>query len=103
MKIYEIIHEFDEDGGFGDAVCVMESLGLFSSIQEAEKIVGTLTSEPLAYDRPYATLYFGDVYIKERELDAPFDIRNTGYSEKLAQREYNIKNGLLKEDTDDNN
>lgn len=101
MKIYEIIHEFDEDGGFGDAIGEYESLGLFSSKQEAEKIVDALSAKPLAYDRPYDTLYFGLVYIKERELDIPFDIHNTAYYDLQARRERNIKNGWLKEDTDD--
>lgn len=103
MKIYEIIHEYDTDGGFGDAIGEYESLGLFSSKLEADKIVETLSPKPLAYDKPYDTLYFGLVYIKEHELDIPFDIHNTAYHYCQAEREANIKNGRLKEDADDDN
>lgn len=68
MKIYQVLHYYDVDGGFGDAISEVDTVGpLFSSREDAEKFVKKY-SAPHVYDEPYAPLRCGYLEIEEREL-----------------------------------
>lgn len=56
MKIYLIAHQFDVDGGFGDAVQQECVLFATPSKEEANRYVERY-NEPRIYDKPYDALY----------------------------------------------
>ena len=74
MKIYLIIHEFDKDGGFGDAVSCREVLGAFTDKAKAEEYAERWDT-PTVYWRPYADLYYHGISVEEVDVDAlQFDV-----------------------------
>lgn len=75
--VYDVIHLYDEDGGFGDAVGCEEKILTFEKKEDAEKFV-ELFSKSRVYDKPYMRLYCGELEIREAEvLDTP-DIETLG-------------------------
>ena len=66
MKIFNVFHLYDEDGGFGDPVGQEELIASFENKSDAEEFANLL-SNPHVYDKPYADLSCG--YIEVRELD----------------------------------
>lgn len=67
MKIYQVIHLFDVDGGIGDAVKKEEIIATFSNKNVAEDFVKKYNN-PHIYDTPYAALYCGRLIIKDIEV-----------------------------------
>lgn len=65
--IYLIIHEYDVDGGFGDAVSQEEVLGYFTSRKKADEYVEKY-SQPRVYDRPYSDLYEHTLFVRKMEM-----------------------------------
>ena len=70
MKVYIVKHEYDEDGGFGDAIAVSDVLCGFTNKAEAEAFVSAY-SKPRVYDRPYADLWCGELVIDELNMTPP--------------------------------
>lgn len=70
MCIYEVKHEYDVDGGFGDAVSCSDTIAIFSTEEKAYEFVEKY-SNPHVYDSPYADLSCGYLSIKEIEIDKP--------------------------------
>ena len=69
--IYDVIHIYDEDGGFGDAVTCEEKILTFEKEEDADKFV-ELFSKERVYDKPYMKLYCGTLEVRESEvLDTP--------------------------------
>ena len=66
MKVFNVFHLYDEDGGFGDAVGQEELIASFENKSDAEEFANLL-SNPHAYNKPYADLSCG--YIEVREVD----------------------------------
>lgn len=64
MKIYNVFHCYDEDGGYGDAIGVTDLVAVFSNEEEAEKYVEKY-SKPHVYAHPYSYLYTGELYVSE--------------------------------------
>ena len=75
MKIYQVFHHYDTDGGFGDAIPQAELIQSFQSKKDAEAFVERFGNRHV-YDTPYANLYCGDLWIKESEVvsEDEFDI-----------------------------
>ena len=67
MKIYNVIHEFDVDGGFGDAILNQEIIKCFMSKTDAEDFVDRY-SKTHVYDTLYSDLYCCCLYIEEKEI-----------------------------------
>lgn len=66
-KIYTVTHEYDEDGGFGDAVYCQDLVVTFATLKEAEEFVAKYGRQ-ICYDEPYDRLYCGILRIDEVEL-----------------------------------
>lgn len=66
-KIFLIMHEYDVDGGFGDAVTQEEVLGYLPTRKEATEYVEKY-SEPRIYGRPYMDLYEHTLFVREMKL-----------------------------------
>ena len=62
--IYNVIHYYDVDGGFGDAISQEEVLFTTLNKEVAEKFVHKYSNKHI-YDTPYANLYIGELAIRE--------------------------------------
>ena len=78
--IYEVIHYYDEDGGFGDSCPTQETVGIFSDKEKAEAFVQKY-AKPHAYAKPYGYLFCGDLQIREKILDKPREEKNMWWLE----------------------
>lgn len=67
MKIYNVVHYYDVDGGFGDAVPQSQVLYTFSSKAEADKFVEKYNN-PHCYEKPYSELWCGELKVKEQTI-----------------------------------
>ena len=74
-KIYEVIHYYDEDGGFGDSVPVSDTVARFSDEKKAKEFVEKY-AKPHAYEKPYAYLFCGTLRIREVEIDTCWSEEN---------------------------
>jgi len=77
MKTYSVFHNYDVDGGFGDAVSCTDLVAIFESKVDAEAYVEKY-SNPHVYDKPYTELWAGELHIEESEIimHKDFDINN---------------------------
>lgn len=74
MKIYNVVHLYDVDGGFGDAVSQHKILFTTTSKEVAEQFVNKYTN-PHIYEIPYSELWAGELVITEQTvIDAYNDI-----------------------------
>lgn len=62
MMVYVVKHEYDVDGGYGDAVRVDDIVAIFESETDAQRFVEKY-SNPHVYDTPYNDLYCGELTI----------------------------------------
>ncbi len=80
MKIYNVVHVYDKEGGFGDAVRTEEFVAAFENAEDAQAFVEKY-SKPYVYDRDrsYVDLYCNQFAIVETEIitHAEFDINKT--------------------------
>ena len=67
MKIYLIIHSYDVDGGFGDAVSKEEILFATSNKEDAEEYCRKY-NDPCIYESSYEDLYSNEISVREMEL-----------------------------------
>ena len=67
-KIYEVVHLYDVDGGFGDAIGREDVIARFAEESKAKEIVEKY-AKPHIYEKPYASLYCGELVVHEVELD----------------------------------
>lgn len=68
MTIYQVIHEYDVDGGFGDAIPKSDVITMFSTKEMAEDFVKKY-AKPHIYAQPYDKLKCGDLEIREVKID----------------------------------
>ena len=78
--LYAIIHTYDVDGGFGDAVTQEETLGVFSDERKAKEYVDKYHN-PRVYSRPYSDLWEHSLRIEEIEVDT-LDINKSPWEEE---------------------
>lgn len=70
-KLYAIYHIYDEDGGFGDAVCIRDMVGVVWATKEELDAFLKQWDKMEVYDIPYATL---TCHAIEAEAIEPTDI-----------------------------
>lgn len=93
MKIYNVIHKYDVDGGFGDAISQSKLLFTTTSKEVAEQFVNNY-SNPHIYEVPYSELWEGTLVITEQTViesynDIPQDIIQWGeYNKNYKKEEY---------------
>ena len=80
MTIYNVIHHYDVDGGFGDAIHETETLFSFESKADAEAFVAKYAF-PHVWDKPYDELKCGELTIEEQEIipvgtEVEFDVKD---------------------------
>ena len=75
MKVFAVVHCFDMDGGFGDAVSCQRTVYVFTKCKDAERFVKKY-NDPHCYARPYTELWCGKLKIKEIDVvtHAEFDL-----------------------------
>ena len=78
--IYEVIHYYDEDGGFGDPCPTQETVGIFSARKKAEEYVQKY-SKRHAYAKPYGYLFCGDLQIREKTINKPWEEKDMWWLE----------------------
>jgi len=66
--VYEVVHYYDTDGGFGDAIPQEDVIAVFSTKAKADECVAKYAN-PHVYDRPYMSLECGSLEVREREID----------------------------------
>lgn len=66
-KIYQVVHLYDEDGGFGDPVTCKDVIGATTDKALAEAYVRRY-NKPAVYAEPYSYLYCHGLEIDEVEL-----------------------------------
>ena len=71
-KIYEVVHLYDVDGGFGDAIGEEYVIARFTDKAKAEEIVEKY-AKPHIYEKPYANLWCGNLIIREVEINTCID------------------------------
>ena len=64
-KLYNIFHQFDVDGGFGDAVGKRMHVGLVKATEEEIKNFLEIWDKPRVYEHPYSDLYEHSVVAEE--------------------------------------
>ena len=68
MALYQIVHIYDVDGGFGDAIGQEDCVGVVeASEEEIEKFLQEW-DKPEIYDRPYSDLWHHTVVARPVEL-----------------------------------
>ena len=68
-KLYQIIHSFEEEGEFGDAVFREDVVATFSSEEKAKRFIREF-SNPHIYDESCVSKFScGELEISEIELD----------------------------------
>ena len=67
MKIYQVVHHYDEDGGFGDAIPEEEIIATFESLEDANAFVARFAN-PHVYDHPYQDLHCGKLVVMESDV-----------------------------------
>lgn len=80
MEIYQVIHTYDVDGGFGDAVGCEDVIATFEKAEDAEAFVNRYSNGHV-YDIPYAELEQGSLYYKAVDIIShkEFDLERTGF------------------------
>ena len=80
MKVWDVIHYYDEDGGFGDAVETNEIIATFEDENDANAFRDKYTNEHV-YDTPYADLYSGRLEVVGKEIipHKEIDIEKLGF------------------------
>ena len=67
MEIYQVIHEYDEAGGFGDAVPEEKVVAVFAKEEDAHAFVEKY-AKPHAYEKPYSYLWCGELSVRVMEI-----------------------------------
>lgn len=75
MKIFQVLHIYDVDRGFGDALPVQSVVATFESEEDALKFVEKFSNRHV-YEKPYAELECGFLRVE------PMDI--------ISHREFNL-------------
>lgn len=78
--IYLIIHEYDVDGGFGDAVTEEQVLGFLPTKEEADEYVKRY-SKPHVYAIPYDALHEHTLFVREMIME-PLNVNEDPWAEE---------------------
>lgn len=61
-KVYQVVHNYYVDGGFGDAISRSDVVAVFASEDDAKEFASRF-SNPHVYDKPYADLECGTLVV----------------------------------------
>lgn len=77
MKVFEVYHVYDVDGGFGDAIGTEELVAVFENFNDANDFMEKFRN-PHVYESPYSDLTCGDLRIRECKVIShkEFDINS---------------------------
>lgn len=64
MDVFQVIHDYDEDGGFGDAIPCSDVVATFKDEKDAKAFVEAFAN-PIVYDKPYNELNCGFLRINK--------------------------------------
>lgn len=67
MKIFQVVHQYEVDGGFGDAVNREEIVATFADKNEAFEFKNKFENIQV-YDMPYAALHCGKLFVTESDV-----------------------------------
>lgn len=67
-SIYQVVHFYDVDGGFGDAIGESEVVATFSEKEKAEDFVKRYAN-PHVYREAYSSLECGELAVNEQIID----------------------------------
>lgn len=76
MYYYEVEHQYDVDGGIGDAVRVSDIVARFDSEELANSFVkqfGSNEEDGIVYDCPYNDLYCGKLVVNKVKVSSTID------------------------------
>lgn len=83
--MYAIIHYYDVDGGFGDAIAKEETLGYVDTEEQAKEYVAKY-SKPEVYDTPYAPLMWHELGY-EKVNNKMLDLNKNPFEDDLFSQE----------------
>ena len=66
-KNYIVKHEYQVDGGFGDAVDCEDIVAIFNNKDDADLFVVRFSNSRI-YDKPYDFLYYGELTVEEEDV-----------------------------------
>ncbi len=101
MTVYQIIHRYETDGGYGDAIPVEEVIATFGSYEVAKRFVERYNN-PHVYDDPYEELMRGLLEIRECQILDSFDENDEAWKEMEVHLNYVSRWYKKKEEDDDN-
>ena len=81
MKVFQVIHIYDVDGGFGDAVERQEVIEVFENFNDAVSFMEKFRNVHV-YDKPYAELQCGFLKVCETEIVSHRDFDINKFSAK---------------------
>ena len=83
---YEIIHLYDVDGGFGNAITKERTLGILETEEEAKEYVKRYSRDEI-YSKPYAYMHCHNLtYRKLSTLDMDVDpFKNDGFTKEVIE------------------
>ena len=64
-KLWQIMHDFDVDGGFGDAISESEVVMTFMGTEDEVKALIDKYDKPYPYDKPYNWLWINSYRYEE--------------------------------------
>lgn len=67
-KLFAVFHEYDVDGGFGDAVGTSDFVGCIYATDEEAKAYLEKWDKPKVYAHPYSDLYCFGVKLEEVKI-----------------------------------
>lgn len=70
--MFEVIHKYDVDGGFGDAIPEEDVVARFETESEAKEFVARF-AKPHIYSKPYDELWCGELVFEEVKLNTLAD------------------------------
>ena len=80
-KVYIIKHEYDVDGGFGDAISREDVVGIVKCSEEDIKKFDEKYNKPEVYDSPYADLECHSIIIEEVTILDISDLESDPYGD----------------------
>lgn len=77
MKVYQVLHGYETDGGFGDAVYCSDVVACFENENDA-KAFCEKWDRTHVYEKPYDELECGTLFIQEMEFitHSEFNVEN---------------------------
>lgn len=67
MKIYQVIHLYETDGGFGDAISQQDIIATFENYDDAKAFADRFSNDHV-YDKPYSELHCGKLEVYESDV-----------------------------------